>query len=117
MAIRLVGGGLRPRTIDGFLQGLSLVFQRGKAKGLEAIYHFTFTGTQSRKATVVVRNRQLAISDGHVGKADIAVVTESKSWLAFVYKERSLASMLLTGRLRIKGPPKLLLAFGRCFAT
>ncbi|BDV40246.1 SCP2 sterol-binding domain-containing protein [Methylocystis bryophila] len=116
-AIRLVGGGLRPRTIDGFLQGLSLVFQRGKAKGLEAIYHFTFTGTQSRKATVVVRNRQLAISDGHVGKADIAVVTESKSWLAFVYKERSLASMLLTGRLRIKGPPKLLLAFGRCFAT
>ncbi len=115
--IRRVGGGLRPRTIDGFLQGLSLVFQRGKAKGLEAIYHFTFTGVEARKATISVRDRQIAVSEGHLGKADIAVITESKSWLAFVYNERSLAWMLVTGRLRVKGPPKLLLAFGKCFAT
>lgn len=115
--VRRVGGGLRPRTIDGFLDGLPLVFQRGKAKGLAATYHFTFTGLNTRTATISVRERKLSISEGHVGLADISVITEAKSWLAFVYKERSLAWMLLTRRLRLKGPPRLLMAFGKCFAT
>jgi ferredoxin len=115
--VRRVGGGLRPRTVDGFLDGLPLVFQRGKAKGLAATYHFTFTGPQERKATISVQDRKLSIASGHVGQADISVVTEGRSWLAFVYKERSLAWMLLTRRLRLKGPPRLLFAFGRCFAT
>jgi epoxyqueuosine reductase QueG len=116
-AIRRVGGGLRPRTIDGLLEGMPLVFQPGKAKGLDATYHFTFTGAEPRNATISVRKRRLSIVEGHVGRADVAVVTEAKSWLAYLYKERSLAWMLLTRRLRIKGSPKLLLAFGRCFAT
>ena len=115
--IRHVGGGLRPRTIGGFLDGLPLVFQRGKAKGLAATYHFTFTGTEARLATISIRDRKLTVTDGHVGAADIAVTTKARAWLAFVYKERSLARMLLTGSLRIKGRPSLLMAFGKCFAT
>lgn len=115
--IRRVGSGLRPRTIDGFLEGLPLVFQRGKAKGLAATYHFTFTGSQESRVTISVKERKLSIASGHVGQADIAVVTEARSWLAFVYKERSLAWMLVTRRLRLKGPPRFLLAFGRCFVS
>jgi NAD-dependent dihydropyrimidine dehydrogenase PreA subunit len=115
-SLRRVGGGLRPRTIQGLLDGMPLVFQRGKAKGLAATYHFTFTGAEPRKATVVIRERKLTITDGHVGSADIAVSTDSTAWLRFLYKERSLPRMLLTGKLRIKGRPSLLTAFGKCFA-
>src|SRR6476659_7496621 len=39
-----VGSGLRSRSIGQFLRGLPLVFQPGKAAGVEAVYHFTFTG-------------------------------------------------------------------------
>ncbi len=115
--LRRVGGGLRPRTISGLLDGMPLVFQRGKAKGLAATYHFTFTGTDARRATISIRERKLTISEGHVGVADISVTTDSTAWLAFLYKERSLPRMLLTGKLRIKGRPSLLLAFGKCFAV
>lgn len=114
-ALRRVGSALRPRTIEGFLGGLPHVFQRGKSKGLSAVYHFTFTGGGVRKATISIKDRKLAVAEGHVGQCDIAVTADAKAWLAFVYKERSLVSMLLTRNLRIKGSPRLLLAFGHCF--
>src|SRR5216110_3462804 len=40
--IKRVGNGLRPPTIQRFLSGLALTFQRGKAAKLNAVYHFTF---------------------------------------------------------------------------
>ena len=115
--LRRVGGGLRPRTIQGLLDGMPLVFQRGKAKGLAATYHFTFTGAETRLATISIRERKLSIAEGHVGSADIAVSTDATAWLEFLYKERSLPWMLLTRKLRIKGRPSLLTAFGKCFAV
>lgn len=114
---RMVRTGLRPRTVDGFLQGLPLVFQRARSKGLAATYHVTFTGAEAREATIVIRDRKLTVEEGHVGIADIAVVADTKAWFAFLYREHSLASMLLTRKLRFKGPPRLLQAFGRCFPT
>ena len=45
-------------TIRAFLRGLNLVFQRGKSEGLSATYHFTFTGQEQVKATVVIRDRE-----------------------------------------------------------
>lgn len=113
--LRRVGCGLRPRTIKGLLEGMPLVFQRGKAKGLSATYHFTFTGSEPRKATITIRDRQLNIRDGHLGAADITISTDATAWLEFLYKERSLPRMLLTRKLRIKGRPSLLTAFGKCF--
>lgn len=114
--LRRVGNSLRPRSIQGLLNGMPLVFQRGKAKGLAATYHFTFTGAEPRKTTIAIRERQLTIKDGHIGSADIAISTDSTAWLRFLHKERSLLWMLLTGNLRIKGRPSLLTAFGKCFA-
>jgi hypothetical protein len=34
-----VHNGLRPRSIDAFLSGLALTFQRGAAAGLDAVFH------------------------------------------------------------------------------
>lgn len=115
--LRRVGGGLRPRTIRGLLDGMPLVFQRGKAKGLAATYHFTFTGAEARTTTISVRDRKLTIAEGHIGSADLSVTTDATAWLEFLYKERSLPWMLFTRKLRIKGRPSLLLAFGKCFAV
>src|SRR6516162_10135402 len=64
-----VGNGLRPRTIRGFLAGLFHVFQPEQSEALDAVYHFTFTGSEERQATVVIRDKTLQVSEGHAGTA------------------------------------------------
>jgi epoxyqueuosine reductase QueG len=114
---RRVGNGLRPRSIRGFLEGLPLVFQRQRAEGLDATYHFTFTGEEECKATVIIRDRTLEVKDGLLGAATIHVTADSRTWLQFLAKERSIAWALLRRTIRVKGPARLLLAFGRCFPS
>jgi ferredoxin len=112
-----VGNGLRTRTISSFLRGLSLVFQPGQAKGLAATYHFTFTGREERLATITIRDGKLHVADGHQGQADLRVTADSESWLGFLSKERSFVWALLRRKIQLKGSPKLLVAFGRCFPS
>jgi ferredoxin len=112
-----VGNGLRPRSVRGFLSGLPHAFQPGRAEGLDATYHFTFTGPEQQQATVVIRDRTVHVSAGHIGTADLHVTADTRWWLGFLAKERNLLRGLLTRRLRLKGSPKLLLAFGRCFPS
>jgi hypothetical protein len=112
-----VGNGLRPRSIQYFLSTLQHVFQPGQSEGLRATYHFAFTGAEERKATVVIQDKTVQVSEGHVGTADMRVTTDSRWWLGFLAKERNLLWGLLRGKLRLKGSPRLLLAFGKCFPS
>ncbi len=115
--VKRVGNGLRPRTIQRFLSGLYLTFQPGKAEKLNAIYRFTFTGKEGKKATVTIRDGTLKVQDGYHGKADLHLIADSETWLGFLAKERSLMWALLRRRIRFQGSPKLLIAFGKCFPS
>ncbi|HUY87663.1 MAG TPA: SCP2 sterol-binding domain-containing protein [Pirellulales bacterium] len=115
--VKRVGNGLRPRTIQGFLAGLRLAFQPGKAAMLNAVYHFSFTGKEEKQATVTIRDGKLEVESGLQGKADLRVTADSETWLGFLAKERSLFWSLLSRRIRIKGSPKRLVAFGKCFPS
>jgi Fe-S-cluster-containing hydrogenase component 2 len=130
-----VGNGLRPHSIRGFLGGLRLAFQRGKAKGLDAVYHFTFTGEEKVKATVAIHDGRLEVlEDGaapparELHRADspalaisgprpkvLRITADSRTWLEFLAKERGLLGALVRGKIRVKGDPRLLRAFARCF--
>src|SRR6516165_10153397 len=112
-----VGNGLRPRSIQGFLRSLPLAFQRDRSEGLDATFHFTFTGEEEQQATVVIRDRAVQVADGHVGDATLRVTADSRWWLGFLAKERNLLWGLLRRKLRLKGSPRLLLAFGKCFPS
>ena len=102
-------------TIRAFLLGLNFAFQRGKSEGLNATYHFTFTGEEQVKATVVIHGKKLEVSDGHTGTPGLRLTADSQTWLRLLRKEANLVWALLTRRIRIHGSPKLLLAFARCF--
>lgn len=113
-----VGNGLnRLRSIAAFLSGLPQTFQRNQSKGLDATYHFTFTGAEERRATITIRNQKLEVMDGHTGDADLVVMADSQTWLGFLAKERILLWALLRRKIRLKGSPRLLLAFGKCFPS
>jgi ferredoxin len=107
--------GLRASTIRGFLFGMRLTFQREASRGLSATYHFTFTGREPAEATVVIRDRTLTVEDGLVGEAQVRVVADSDAWLGVLAGERSLIWALSRGKIRVRGPLRLMAAFGRCF--
>jgi len=113
--LKHVGNSLRPSSIEVFLKGAPHVFQPGKSAGLSATFHFTFTGDESRRATIVIRDRKLTVADGHVGQADLHVTADAKTWIGFLKKEKSVVWALLRRKIRLEGPLKLLVAFGKCF--
>jgi putative sterol carrier protein len=93
------------------------VFQRHRSEGLDATYHFTFTGEEPAEATVVIRDKTIRVEEGHVGEPDLHVRADSRSWVGFLRKERGLIRALLRRKIRMKGSPRLLIAFGRCFPS
>jgi putative sterol carrier protein len=84
---------------------------------LNAIYHFTFTGAESRRATVVIHNQTVQVEEGHIGKANLSVIADSKTWLGFLAKEQNIVWALLRRKIQVRGSLKLLQAFGRCFPS
>ena len=76
-----------------------------------------FTGKEQKQATIRIRDGTLQVQDGHQGKADLHVTADSETWLGLLAKERSLVWALLRRRIRVKGSPKLLVAYGKCFLS
>ena len=113
--VKTVGSGVRPSSAEGFLESLPLVFQRGQSNGMSATYHFTFTGDEDVKGTVNIKNKSLDIKKGHVGKPDISIIADSKTWLKFLSKEKNLLAALITRKIKIKGSPLLMKNFAKCF--
>src|SRR4026209_941119 len=87
--IKHVGNSLRPNSIEVFLKGIPNVFQPGKSAGLSATFHFTFTGTEQRQATVVIQQQKISVEEGHVGQPDLHVTADSQTWIDFLRKERN----------------------------
>lgn len=112
---KVVGNSLRPSTIRGFLDGMPLVFQRNASEGLDAVYHFRFTGASREEGTVTIRGGTLDVRRGLHGDPDLTVTADARTWISFLRKERGILWALLTRRVRLSGPPRLLGAFGRCF--
>jgi hypothetical protein len=109
--------GVRPTSIAGFLAGLHIVFQAGQSKGLDAVYHFTFTGSETAEATVTIRDQTLRVQTGLVGDADCAVTADAATWLGYLRKERSIVWAVLRRQVRVRGKLALLAAFGKCFPS
>jgi Fe-S-cluster-containing hydrogenase component 2 len=113
--IKHVGNSLRPNTTEVFLKGMPNVFQPGKSAGLNATFHFTFTGHEQRQATVVIQQQTISVKDGHVGQCDLHVTADSQTWIGLLRKEKNVVWALLRRKIRLDGPLKLLVAFGKCF--
>jgi Fe-S-cluster-containing hydrogenase component 2 len=115
--LRYVRNSLRPRNLRTLFEGMTHTFQRQAAGKLDATYHFTFTGSETANFTVVIRAGKFTLTDGLQGKPDISITTDTVTWLGFLAKERNLPWALLTRRIKLRGNPKWLLAFGKCFPS
>jgi len=114
--IKQVGNGVRPPTVASFLASMPRAFQRHKSAGLNATYHFTFSGSERVNATVVIKDKTITVQEGHTGVPDLQVKADSKAWLRVLHKESAVIKEIVLRRIRVKGPMKLFKAFGGCFA-
>lgn len=94
---------------------LSLYFRPGKSNGLDAAYHFRFTGSEQADATVTIRGRKLTVAEGLNGRPELRITADSTIWVKFLNVEMSIVRALANRKIRLNGSPKLLAAFGRCF--
>jgi epoxyqueuosine reductase QueG len=114
---KIISNGIRPNSAANFLESLPLVFQPGQSEGLDKVYHFTFTGAEKLEGTVIIRDKSVAVREGLEGKSDLHVTADSQTWIKFLSKEVNLAKALLTRKIKIKGSPKLMMAFAKCFPS
>lgn len=107
--------GLRPASASEFLTSLPLLFQREQSEGLDATFHFTFTGDESLVGAAIIRNKTVEVHEEHVGNPDVHVIADSRTWLDFLAKEKSQFRAIVTRKIRVKGSPKLMGNFAKCF--
>ncbi len=115
--VKAVGNGIRPNSIHTFLAGLPLLFQRDRSQGLDANYHFTFTGDEPCQASVRIKDKSISVEPSHLGRPDLHLIADSGYWLRFLAKEQGLLAAIVKRKIRIKGPLRLLQAFDRCFPS
>lgn len=113
--IKRVSNGTRPFSAANFIDALGLLFQPGQAQGIQATYHFTFFGADDSRATVIIKDQTLEVLDGLQGKADLALKADAETWLKFLAKDKALLPALLMGKIKVRGSPKLMKDFARCF--
>lgn len=115
--IKYISNGIRPVTTGMFLSSLPRIFQRTPAKGLDAVYHFSFTGNETLSATVIIKDQTIRVQEGLKGEPDLQVSADSRTWIRFLAGEVHLLMALLTRKIKIKGAPSKMKAFARCFPS
>jgi epoxyqueuosine reductase QueG/putative sterol carrier protein len=115
--VKRISNGIRPNSAKMFLESLPLIFQHKQSEGLNAIFHFTFTGEEDLKGTVIIREKTVGVQEGHVDQADLQVTADSRTWIDFLAQEKNLVWAIITRKIRLKGSPKLLKAFAKCFPS
>ncbi len=115
--VKNISNGIRPISAAMFLESMPLVFQPGQSEGLNAVYHFTFSGDENLEGTVTIRDKSLAVREGLEGKSDLHITADSQTWINFLAKETNLVKALVTRKIKIKGSPKLMMAFAKCFPS
>lgn len=113
--LRVVRSNGRVTNIKNFILGIKLSFQRGQSNGLNATYHFSFTGQEAQKITIKIYGGKLEVLAGHVDIPNLKIEADSMSWVKFLNKEVSIFRCLIFRKIKLKGPVKLLSAFGKCF--
>jgi alkyl sulfatase BDS1-like metallo-beta-lactamase superfamily hydrolase len=114
--VKRVGNGIRPLSVANFIASMPMAFQRHQSQGLNATYHFTFSGGEAVKATVVIKDKSIRIEAGHAGVPDVRVHADAKTWLRVLHRETPMLKEIVLRKIRVKGPLKLFKAFGKCFS-
>lgn len=69
------------------------------------------------QGTVTIKEKSLSVREGLKGKSDLHVFADGQTWIKFLAKETNLVKALVTRKIKIKGSPRLMKAFAKCFPS
>ena len=116
--IKIVTNVQHPKSINGFLSGSRVSFEQKHAKGINMTVHFEFNGKQDTKTTIIIANETIDVKEGHVGTANLSIITDSEIWIKMVNKETlpdDDMQAITSGKVKVQGELKLLKQFQNCF--
>ena len=113
--VKTISNGMRPLSVAMFLASLPRMFQAGQSRGIDAVYHFSFTGDETAEGTVTIKDETIRVESGLTGRPDLHVTADAGTWIRFLAGEANLIPALVTRKIKIKGAPKLMKNFARCF--
>jgi len=113
--VRHVSNGSGAKSVKGFAENMVHFFQRGNSEGLNAVYHFQFTGEEEMDITVTIRDKTIERQYGLVGEPDLTIRADSEAWVRFLNRKMTGVFAMVTRKIRLEGDPRLLIAFGNCF--
>ncbi len=115
--IKTISNGIRPLSVDMFMTSLPRIFQANQSEGIDAVYHFSFTGDEIVEGTVTIKDKNITVEEGLQGTCNLYVKADSRTWIGFLSKEVKLLRALITRKIKIKGSPLLMKAFAKCFPS
>ncbi len=109
-------------TIDAqdpfsFMFNLTLTFQRGKARGLDACYHVTFPDLGGTTATIEIRKGMLSIDFAEAGTADVKLTMESARFARLFEHGFDLEGALHDGVVKVEGDVTLVKKLRNCWGV
>ena len=116
-SLKIISNGIRPLSIDMFMTSLPRIFQANQSEGIDAVYHFSFTGDETVDGTVTIKDKNIAVIEGLQGTCNLYVVADSRTWIRFLSKEVNLLMAIITRKIKIKGSPLLMKNFAKCFPS
>ena len=113
--VKRIGAGVKPPSARSFLEALPVVFQPGKAEGVQATYHFVFSGADPVSGTVRIDGRELTVSPGLEGQPDLTVAARGEDWVSVLGGDLHPVWAVVSGKMKLKGKKAKMKDFMRCF--
>jgi putative sterol carrier protein len=114
--VRPAGSGAQAaKTCDELLRSMPLGFNPGTAEGLEAIYQFEVSGSESFTAHIKIAEGICTYHSGPAAKPDVIVKTPADVWLAVSKGELDGQIAFMNGKYRVDGNLTLLLRLKAMF--
>ena len=116
--VRPVSNGLRAQTITELRNFMPYVFQPNQSRGSGryiTISHLPELKAASSRSRFKIGHSKSTM-DWWVRRT-FMLLQMPKTWLGYLAKEKNLVAALVRRKVRLKGNPKLLLSFGKCFPS
>lgn len=100
-----------------FMFNMTLTFQRGKARGLDACYHVFFPDLDDMMATINIKSGLLSIEFAELGDPDVTLRVASGSFAEMFEHGFDVAAAVADGTLSVDGEPALVQKLRNCFGV
>jgi epoxyqueuosine reductase QueG/putative sterol carrier protein len=106
---------IRTQNVDAMMRWMPQYFRPTEAAGLAFTVQFDFTGPGGGPWVMRVGGERCDVRPGTIEHADLAITTPATYWLRVHRGEANPVVGILTGRIRLKGRRRLILAFPALF--